>query len=250
MSEVILSKAKNLSISSLSLLLGIPRFQPRVSTPPLGIRSFSPWGMLFCLVALAFAVPANAQQPLLQTVDAHYNHLKSLRCRYVESYAGMGITRFEYGTLTLKKPGLMRWSYDKPTGKVFILDGKFAWFYTPGDAQAQRIPAKQMDDLRTPLRLLLGHTELKKELGNVAITPEGDDFRITGVPRGMESRVKLLTLHVSPDGRINEMKLEELDGATTEFKFTDISENIPTNDSDFKFTPPAGVTIVNGTPPI
>lgn len=218
------------------------------------MRGFSPWGMLFfpapLIVLLLLAVPLPAQPDLLQTVDAHYNHLKSLRCRYVESYAGMGITRFEYGTLTLKKPGLMRWSYDKPTGKVFVLDGKFAWFYTPGDAQAQRIPAKQMDDLRTPLRLLLGHTELKKELDKVAIAPEGPNFRITGVPKGMESRVKQLTLHVTPEGRITQMKLEELDGATTEFQFTDITENVPTDEHDFLFTPPPGVTIVNGTPPI
>jgi len=163
----------------------------------------------------------------------------------------MGITRFEYGTLTLKKPGLMRWSYDHPTGKVFILDGKFGWFYTPGDAQAQRIPAKQMDDLRTPLRLLLGHTELKKELDNIAIAAEGpDNLRITGVPKGLAARVKLLTLHVTSDGRITQMKLEEIDGATTEFTFTDMTENIPTDDKDFTFTPPPGVTIVNGTSPI
>ncbi len=219
------------------------------------MRGFSPWGMLSfqapLTILLLLALPLPAQQPLLQTVDSHYNHLKSLRCRYVESYSGMGITRFEYGTLTLKKPGLMRWSYDKPTGKVFVLDGKFAWFYTPGDAQAQRIPAKQMDDLRTPLHLLLGHTELKKELDQVAIAAEGpNNFRITGVPKGMAARVKQLTLHVTPTGGITQMKIEEIDGATTEFTFTDITENIPTDDKDFTFTPPPGVTVINGTPPI
>jgi outer membrane lipoprotein carrier protein len=206
--------------------------------------------MLFCLVALAFAVPANAQQPLLQTVDAHYNHLKSLRCRYVESYAGMGITRFEYGTLTLKKPGLMRWSYDKPTGKVFILDGKFAWFYTPGDAQAQRIPAKQLDDLRSPLRFLLGHTQLAKELDDLAVSPIPSGYRITGVPKGMAQRLKLLTLTVTQTGEINSMRLEEIDGAITEFTFTDMQENVPVKDSDFLFIPPPGVTVVSGLPPI
>ena len=37
--------------------------------------------------------PLNAQQshPLLKLIDDHYNHLRSLRCRYVESYSGMGI---------------------------------------------------------------------------------------------------------------------------------------------------------------
>ncbi len=214
---------------------------------------FSPRDLIsYASLGLLLALPLAAQQylPLLKNVDDHYNHLHSLRCRYVESYAGMGISRFEYGTLTLKKPGRMRWAYDHPTGKLFILDGKYAWFYTPGDAQAQRIPAKQMDDLRSPLRLLLGHTELNKELDHINIAAEGPNFRITGVPKGMEARVKLLTLHVTPTGTITQMKVEEIDGATTEFTFTEISENIPTDDADFKFNLPKGVTVVNGTPPI
>jgi len=208
------------------------------------------WGYSLLLTLIALPLAAQQNTSLLHEVDEHYNHLNSLRCRYVESYTGMGITRFEYGTLTLKKPGRMRWAYDRPTGKLFILDGKFAWFYTPGDAQAQRIPAKEMDDLRTPLRLLLGHTELKKELDKINIAADGQNFRITGVPRGMAARIRQLTLHVTRAGGITQMRVEEVDGATTEFTFTDITENIPTDDSEFKFTPPPGVTIVNGTPPI
>src|SRR5271163_1317300 len=114
--------------------------------------------------------PANAA--LVKKVDDHYNHLSSLRARYTEHYAGMGLDRTESGTLVLKKPGRMRWSYDQPVGKVFVLDGKFGWFYTPGDSQASRVPAKQMDDLRSPLRFLLGHTQLQKELDSLTVTPE------------------------------------------------------------------------------
>ena len=73
---------------------------------------------------------------IVRKVDDHYNHLSSLRAHYSEHYSGMGMDRTEEGTLLLKKPGRMRWSYAQPVGKVFVLDGKFAWFYTPGDAQA------------------------------------------------------------------------------------------------------------------
>jgi len=162
----------------------------------------------------------------------------------------MGLTRAESGTLTLKKPGRMLWRYDQPAGKVFVLDSKFAWFYTPGDAQAQRIPAKQMDDLRTPLRFLLGHTELKKELDNIAVSVTPSGFHIAGVPKGLQARVRQLSLDVSASGEISAMKLEELDGATTSFVFSDMKEDLPVLNSDFLFTPPPGITIVNGTPPI
>jgi outer membrane lipoprotein carrier protein len=205
------------------------------------------------LVALLWlsVPPARAQDlTLIRRVDDHYNHLHTLRARYTEHYAGMGLDRTESGTLTLKKPGLMRWSYDSPPGKVFVLDGKFAWFYTPGDAQVSRISARQLDDLRSPLRFLLGHTQLAKELDQLATAPDGQNFKITGIPKGMAQRVRLLTLVVSPTGVIQAMKIEEVDGATTDFNFTGIEEDMPVNPSDFRFIPPAGVSIVDGQSPI
>jgi outer membrane lipoprotein carrier protein len=197
------------------------------------------------------ASASRAQDPiLLPRVDDHYNHLHTLRARYTEHYTGMGIDRTESGTLLLRKPGLMRWSYDQPPGKLFILDGKYAWFYTPGDPQVSRAPAKQLDDLRSPLRFLLGHTELAKELDQIATRSDGPNYRITGVPKGMANRVRLLTLMVTSDGAITAMKLEETDGAVTEFTFTDIEENVAIPPDSFTFTPPPGVPVLDGAAPI
>ncbi len=206
--------------------------------------------LLIISLSCAPSLLAQDSDGLIRKVDDHYNHLSSLRARYTEHYAGMGMDRTELGTLVLKKPGRMRWTYDQPVGKVFVLDGKFAWSYTPGTDQAQRVPAKQLDDLRSPLRFLLGHTQLKKELDNLTVTPEGPGFSISGVPKGMAQRIKLLTLGVTAAGAIERMRLEEVDGALTEFTFTGIQENVPVKNADFVFTPPAGVTIVDGLPPI
>lgn len=205
------------------------------------------FAVLIALPSLAWTQDSDA---LLHSVDEHYNRLLSLRARYTEHYLGMGLDRTESGTLLLKKPGRMRWSYDQPEGKLFVLDGKFAWFYTPGDAQAQRLPAKQLDDLRSPLRFLLGHTQLKKELVSLSVTKDSHGIHIAGVPRGMEQRIRRLTLDVTSAGEIQHMKIEEIDGATTEFAFTQVEENVPTRDADFVFTPPAGVAIVDALPPI
>jgi outer membrane lipoprotein carrier protein len=205
--------------------------------------------LLLSICAPVCAV-AQRKDAIIQKVDEHYNRLSSLRAHYSERYSGMGMDRTEEGTLLLKKPGRMRWNYAAPAGKVFVLDGKFGWFYTPGDAQATRVPAKQLDDLRSPLRFLLGHTQLAKELDNLTVGPWDSGFRISGVPKGMAERVKLLTLWVTPAGAIERMRLEELDGAVTEFAFSGMEENVPLKDADFAFLPPAGVTVVEGLPPI
>jgi outer membrane lipoprotein carrier protein len=206
------------------------------------------------LLFLALTFPAAAQTPtapaLAKRVDTHYNHLQSLTARFTERYQGMGLDRTETGTLTLRKPGRMRWAYDAPSGKLFVLDGKSAISYTPGDAQAQRTPAKQLDDLRSPLRFLLGHTELSKELDNLTLTLVNGGYTLSGIPKGMQQSVRSISLTIDPAGQIEGMRIEQTDGATTTFTFTNIHENVPTTDADFTFTPPAGVTIIDGTAPI
>jgi hypothetical protein len=70
--------------------------------------------LLALLCAPNLSAQAAPDKALLRSVDDHYNHLRTLRARYTEHYTGMGMDRTESGTLTLKKPGLMRWSYDTP----------------------------------------------------------------------------------------------------------------------------------------
>ena len=195
------------------------------------------------------ALPSATQ--LASAVDHHYNQLHSLRVRFTESYEGMGMDRRETGVLMLEKPGRMRWNYAEPPGKVFVLDGKYGWFYTPGDAQVQQIPAKKLDDLRSPLRFLLGHAQLAKELSGLTMTPaDNGQFRLQGVPKGMEQRVRSLEVTVTADGTIHAMTLEELDGSRTSFAFTEEEENPSLAAGSFRFEPPAGVPVVEGTPPV
>ncbi len=191
-----------------------------------------------------------ASSAVLKQVDEHYNHLSSLRTRFAEQYTGLGMDRTETGTLLLKRPGRMRWEYASPKGKVFVLDGKFAWSYTPGDAQVQRSPAKEVDDLRSPLRFLLGHTQLKKELDGIAVVSRGGGYEISGVPKGMGERVRQLQLETTGEGRITRIRLDEVDGARTEFRFEDSEENVRLPESEFHYDPPAGVAVVGGLPPL
>ena len=196
-----------------------------------------------------FSQALSAQQ-LAQRVDRYYNGLHSLRTSFTESFHGMGIDRNESGTLLLRKPGKMRWDYAAPAGKVFLLDGKYAWFYSPGDAQVERVAASQLDDLRSPLRFLLGHTQLQKELEGLTVSSTDGGLVLSGVPKGMQDRVAKIAVGVSEDGVIHSMTIDEVDGARTEFVFKNSEANVPAPDTDFVFHPPAGVPVFDGLPPV
>ena len=192
------------------------------------------WGACGWILAAALlsAAICGAQQlstsahDLAQRVDRHYNQLHSLRASFTESYEGMGMHRTESGTLLLLKPGRMRWEYTQPAGKLFLLDGKYGWFYARGDSQVQRIPAKELDDLRSPLRFLLGHTELEKELTGLKLAAaSGGQFTLSGQPKGQEKRVSRLTLTVTAEGTITGIEIEEADGALTRFTFSGEAPN-------------------------
>jgi outer membrane lipoprotein carrier protein len=210
------------------------------------------------LPAVSFAATTgapSAHEPtahdLAQRVDHHYNALQSLKAEFSESYAGLGMNRSESGTLLLRKPGRMKWQYASPSGKVFVLDGKYGWFYSPGDPQVQRTPAKELDDLRSPLRFLLGHTELEKELNNLALAPAANgSFILIGQPKGQENRVRRLSLTVTAEGAITGIEIDETDGAVTRFSFGAQQPNAAIPPDQFHFTPPKGIPVVDATPPV
>lgn len=213
------------------------------------------FGFVLLLAALAFehALPGQAQSAveLAKRVDDHYNHLQSLKTSFTEQYDGMGMHRSELGTMLLRKPGRMRWDYTSTAGKVFILDGKYGWFYAPGASQVQRIPASQLDDLRSPLRFLLGHTKIESELEGLMLAPAAQgSFRLTGVPKGLQNRVARLSLTIKQDGAIQHIEIEEKDGALTAFDFSNEQANPVIPESAFHFTPPAGIPAVDAPPPV
>jgi outer membrane lipoprotein carrier protein len=207
------------------------------------------------LLPLLFPLSASAQidvHALAAKVDQHYDHLRTLEAKFTETYKGAGMSRTESGTLLLKKPGRMRWDYDEPRPKLFLTDGSAAWFYVPGEQQARRTPVKQLEDLRSPLRYLLGKTQLEKELDGLSVAADvkplnAGDVVLRGIPKGMRERVAQTSLEVTPDGLISRIIVEELDGSVTEFRFLQQRENVQIPDQQFHFLPPPGVEVVAGT---
>lgn len=209
--------------------------------------------MLRVFAILILALPAVAQtdvHTLANAVDRRYNNLQSMETSFTEIYRGPGgVSRSESGTLYLKRPGKMRWDYREPRPKLFLSDGKTAWFYVPGEQQARKTSVKKLDDLRSPIRYLLGKTKLEKEFTGLSLAPDVKpvdpvDIVLRGIPKGMEDRVNQVLLEITPDRHLRRIVIEEADGSATEFRFDGQKENIPMADSRFRFTPPAGVETV------
>ena len=194
---------------------------------------------------------ADTAQQLAQRVDKYYNGLHSLRTAFTESFHGMGIDREESGTLLLRKPGKMHWSYTNPRGKGLSARRQVRLVLFP-----RRCPG------RASVRGATGRSAFAAALSpRTHATAEGTrrvdplHHRPTGCnfpecPRACENRVAKIVLGVSADGVIHSMSITETDGAETAFTFKDSQADAPAPDADFVFHPPPGIPVVDGLPPV
>ena len=213
------------------------------------LRFATVWCVMTVVVPVA-GVAADVKA-LATAIDAHYNHLRSLQAEFTELYRGSGMERTETGTLWLKKPGKMRWEYRSPREKLFVSDGRDAWFYVPADRQARKTAAKKLEDVRSPLAFLLGKTKLEKELQGLSLAPDVEPLAagnvvLRGVPQALADRVSEILLEVTPDHQISRIVIQDVDGAATEYRFGEMKEDVAIGDGRFQFKPPAGTETVEG----
>jgi len=217
----------------------------------LSSKSFVPEILILLLAAtISSAAPASDVHAIASAVDARYNHLHTLQCEFTEIYSGAGSERTESGTLWLKKPGKMRWEYRSPRAKLFVGDGKNAWFYVPGERQVRRTEIRKLDDLRSPLAFLLGKTKLEKELPGLSLAKDVpplvvEDVVLRGVPKAMANRVSQVLLEITPESWLRRIVIQEADGSTTEYRFSDEKQDVKIADQRFEFATPEGVEVID-----
>src|ERR1700688_4615346 len=211
------------------------------------------FAILLCVAATVLTAAGYAVdvKSLAAAVDAHYNHLRSLEAQFTELYRGSGMERTETGTLWLKKPGKMRWEYRSPREKLFVSDGRDAWFYVPADRQARKTAAKKLEDIRSPLAFLLGKTKLEKELQGLSLAPDVTPLQpgnlvLRGVPQALGDRISEVLVEVTSAHQIARIVIQEVDGAVTEYRFDEMKEDVEIGDARFQFKPPAGTETVEG----
>jgi outer membrane lipoprotein-sorting protein len=69
---------------------------------------------------------------------------------------------------------------------------------------------------------------------------------LRGVPEAMADRVSEILLEVTPEHQIVRIVIAEVDGSTTEYRFSNQKEDVAIPDARFQFHPPPGTETVEG----
>lgn len=192
---------------------------------------------LLALTLFAFTLPSFGAE-----IDRAVAAVAGQEATFTQRFTPKGFknAQTESGTVVFGTLPMMRWSYAKPEQKLFVFDGNKSWFYVPGDRQvtvATLTDAKKRD---LPF-LVLGNPTARdrsfvvKERGNVT----------TLQPRDAGAMIRKISVTVSPATHlIQRLEYSDREGNTTVFELTGYHPR-PASAETFRFTPPAGVQVVN-----
>lgn len=220
------------------------------------------------LAVVAFSAPANRSllinaKAAVHALESRYQHARTLKAVFFESYTdGNGGIEADSGTAYFEKPGRMRWEYESPETKLFLVDGKSVWFYVPADHTASRATLRESSDWRTPLSLLAGKADLGKLCRQITVADRNaagaqanerpttaSNIVLRCVPRdssgGPHGPIRDVLLEMNPQSFLARITIREAGNAQTEFRFGDWEENLAIPETKFHFQPPPGVQVVD-----
>jgi outer membrane lipoprotein carrier protein len=193
----------------------------------------------------AFAVDPHLDS-LLKGVESRYNRAKTLQVLFQEDYTKKGEAKrpTESGLLMLRKPGRFRWAYNQPKGKLWVSDNKSLWLWLPDENRVEQMPLKDSEDMRAPLRFLLGKLDFDREFQNIQAQPDPNGTRITAAPKSDNLPYSEVQFIVAPDCRIRQVRVTGFDKSVLEFRFDEERLDPKLDDKLFQFEVPKGAEVI------
>jgi outer membrane lipoprotein carrier protein len=183
---------------------------------------------------------------LVDRMQAFYEKTNDFKADFKQDYKYKTFRRTQTstGTVIYKKPGLMRWEYEKPSKRTFVLAGSKVYAHDP-EAQSLTVASVDTSKLSASVTFLFGQGKL------------ADEFNIK---KGTCADCKgtLLVLDpAQPDPRFRQVRLEvdtntaqvlkstvvDPDGSENTIAFLNLKTNVNIEADSFKINPPQGTRV-------
>jgi len=194
-----------------------------------------------------------APEILARSLQQRYQGISDFSADFVHSYRG-GVLKTqtqEHGTVTIKKPSRMRWTYTAPEKKEFVSDGLKIYFYVPEDRQVIVSNVPPGDQATTSVLFLAGKGDIARDFSASYIdSPVPGTLALKLTPRRNEPDYEYLVVAVDPASlQIRALATRDQQGGDSTIVFTHLKENQRISDKEFVFRIPRGVDVVtDGSP--
>lgn len=201
-------------------------------------------------VMVGAAAPQAAPAPsvLAGLIQAHYSAVRDFTAGFTHTFKGglLPQTTVERGSVKIKKPARMRWTYDPPNQKEFVADGRILYSYVKADRTCYISDIPTGDTVSTTVLFLAGKGDLLRDFRAAAApSSSATEWRLQLTPVTPQTEFTRLTLGVDPHTlKLITMETVDDDGGVSTFRFENLKENVSLNDREFLFTPPKGVDVI------
>jgi outer membrane lipoprotein carrier protein len=224
-----------------------PMAPPRVATGPAAPTAAPPTSP-----TPTSAPGADAKlDAVVDTLQKTYEGTRDFKGRFTQkfTYTMLRRTQESTGTVTFEKPGRMRWDYDKPAAKSFIVDGKALWIVQPEDRVAFVNACFQQDGLTASVAFLWGDGKLREQFTISwfdGVFGEPSDHHLLLLPKDGNSVFARLILVVDPKtSRVKQSVVVDPAGNVNQFIFNDLAFNVGkaggVTPATFSYVPSAGI---------
>jgi len=196
------------------------------------------------------ALPADAVAEA-RAVEEALNGVRGLVASFTQTVESAGLPRpqIEKGTLSLLRPGRMRWEYDQPPGKLAIADGHKSYVYLPEERQVLVAPL-DLQGTRSGVGLLLGQVDLigSFEISWGPATATGPRPLLLK-PRAPRPEYDQLLVVPAEDHLVRALTIVDPLGSRITYRFDRIRRVETLDDGLFRFQAPPGVEVQEVAPP-
>ncbi|MCC2625061.1 MAG: lolA [Burkholderiales bacterium] len=192
----------------------------------------------------AWMLAANLYADAIKSLDSFLQN-KQISSDFTQTVYGNKKNRVSVGTMQISRPNKFRWEYVKD-GQLIVSDSKNIYIY---DKPLKQVTVKKLGSSigKSPALLLAGGVDVRKNYkisaGNVSndlewvnLTPKStsDNNGFKSVAMGFAKNSKLLS----------QMQFTDSFDNKSQITFTNVKVGVKLPDSNFTFTPPAGVDVV------
>lgn len=196
---------------------------------------------------------ADPARDVARAVQAFYDQTRDVSASFHQTYVNKLYKRTDRssGHVVFKKPGMMRWDYAQPNGKVIASSGQKLVVFEPGEKDEPGQVIEQtiaQAQLPQALAFLMGTGKLENDFTFRLLDAAAEGFKTGDV---LELRPKQATPHfdrilfyveraAAVRGLVRRILIIDSSGNRNRFDFTGLKFNGNVGDGPFKYTPPPG----------
>lgn len=211
-----------------------------------------------CVMWIASAgTPTRAEPPVedaravAASVQSFYDQTRDISAAFAQTYVHVLYDRTDRskGQVVFKKPGKMRWDYQKPGGKVIVANGSRLLIFEPGEeGEPDQVIEQRMSQAQLPqaMSFLTGIGRLETSFNFRLLDPKKQGFPAGHVleltPKSPTPHYERILFYVERNpklrGLVRRLLIIDANGNRNRFDFSKLKFNTQVSEAVFEWQPP------------